>query len=354
MNGALRLPPWVEETRRQEPRRLTFQEAERLGVRPPPWVSEEESVGSGARVLPRAQVPVPASSEGPAAVLEQEACSGPSVEQEPPREQDVPNRGGASERGGEESDGREGTEARSADGSPGATPPGTEPPERVTARGEEETQEQAARSEPRPFRRTGRLEAMGHGGATEPPPPLRTPPPGSASVLPPPPEVSGPSEDSLGAELAEALQQRIEAFAEAALELAAARNRVLAQAEGELLALAVEVARAIVEEELRSDPQLHLTLARSALQAIGEAEQVVLRASPSAYDAILEAQGGAFLVVHGTRVEVQVDPTLQGLGCVVETGEARVDGRVEERLRAVRMAFEEEHRRHRAAEEEGL
>ena len=163
-------------------------------------------------------------------------------------------------------------------------------------------------------------------------------------------------DDGAAGELQETLRQRIEAFAEAALELAAARRHALGQLEGELLALSVEVARAIVETELQSDPSLHLRLAEAALESLGEldAESVVLRASPAAYDAIVEAQGSDVLAVHGTRVEVRVDPGLHGLGCVVESGERRVDGRIEERLRAVRMAFEEEHRRRMAAEEAEL
>lgn len=177
-----------------------------------------------------------------------------------------------------------------------------------------------------------------------PPPPRRpvldTPPPGSASILPPAGAAASP-------EAMRELEARMRAFAEATTELAAARARVLAQIEEDLLELSIAIATAIIEREVERDPMLHKTLAKAALVSLGDPSQASLRASQQAYTAITDVFGEPVIEVDGVRVQVTADLTIEGLGCIAETPEVRVDGRVNERLRAVARAFEDEHHRQR-------
>ncbi|HKU44569.1 MAG TPA: FliH/SctL family protein [Polyangiales bacterium] len=141
------------------------------------------------------------------------------------------------------------------------------------------------------------------------------------------------------------LEQHIQAFASAAVELAIARAATLAILEGQLLDLSIEVAEALIEKEVESDPSLHTALARAALASIGDAKQVTLRTSPDGFAAITAALGGEETEVRGIRVHIVSDDSIPGLGCVVDGEAVRVDATVAERLRAVRRAFEEERRR---------
>jgi hypothetical protein len=204
--------------------------------------------------------------------------------------------------------------------------------------------------------------------AAAPPPP---PPP------PPPPELEFPQDNELPLEVPEdfasgrlpgpprlgsllpggrsnpppandrddALQEHIQAFASAAIELSIARAANLAVLEGQLLDLAIEVAEALIEKEVEADPSLHSALARAALQSIGDASHVTLRTSADGFSAIVAALGGDDVEVRGVRVQVIADSSIPGLGCVVDGESVRVDATVAERLRAVRRAFEEERRR---------
>jgi hypothetical protein len=154
--------------------------------------------------------------------------------------------------------------------------------------------------------------------------------------MPPPPE----------AEVKPSPEQ--EAFAQGALELASLRARVLSSVESELLSLAVHIAETIIEREVTLDPSLHMTLARTAVLALGDTEAARLRVSRAAYRAITELYGEAAIDVDGVRVEVSMDASFEALSVVAEAGPSRVNGRLSERLTAVLRAMEAEHRRSNA------
>lgn len=143
-----------------------------------------------------------------------------------------------------------------------------------------------------------------------------------------------------------------EAFAQAALELASLRARILSSCESELLALAVHIAQSIMEREVTLDPTLHRNLARTAVLALGDTQAARLRVSRTAFRAITELYGEAAIDVDGVRVEVSMDATLDALSVVAEGGPSRVDARMDERLTAVLRALLAEHRRRNAVEEE--
>jgi flagellar biosynthesis/type III secretory pathway protein FliH len=157
-------------------------------------------------------------------------------------------------------------------------------------------------------------------------------------------------------EAVEAERRALEAdrarFAEAARELATACERARADAEEPLLELAVEIAGAIVHEALERDPALHPRLARAALRTLGAMDDTELRASPEAYEALVEALGEPEIRHGGAAVAIVRDESLEGLGCVARAGRARVDAQVDGRLAAVREALVHERRRIREEREE--
>jgi len=167
------------------------------------------------------------------------------------------------------------------------------------------------------------------------------PPPPPVMITRPPPAAQAPM----------VTPKEQEAYAHAALELASLRARVLAQAEAQLLELAVAVAESIIEREIAADPPLHGALARAAIAALGDTRSAKLRVSRSAFKAITEVHGEEALDVDGVRVELMLDNSLEGLSVIAEAGASRVDGRVSERLAAVLRAIEAEHRRSGSAED---
>lgn len=126
----------------------------------------------------------------------------------------------------------------------------------------------------------------------------------------------------------------------AAIEaLTAARAELFAQAEGELVELAVEIARSVLGTELETRPELHRTLVRAALDVLRGESAPRVRLSPEAFDAILAVTGSRVLETQGHHVQLEPDPQLRGAGAVLDGGSASVDGRLDTRLDRVRDAL---------------
>jgi len=140
-------------------------------------------------------------------------------------------------------------------------------------------------------------------------------------------------------------QGRAEGLARAGAALvaaAAARDRRLAGAEREVVALALDVARKVLGRELAQDPGAVADLAAQALAVARDRREVTLRVNPADADAIRAAAGrlGA-LLARAPGLDVREDPTVERGGAVVETEAGRVDARVEAQLAALARAIEE-------------
>jgi hypothetical protein len=167
----------------------------------------------------------------------------------------------------------------------------------------------------------------------------RPPSKGSVSVIPP--------NMPLGAEQAEIVAQleaRIQAFTQAVVELATMRANVLSTIEEQLLDLSIAIASVIIEREIQREPGLYKEMVREAIHMLGSTNSVTLKASKDTYTTLLQVLGADAVEVDGIEVRVALDLTIEGLGCIVESGESRVDMTIGDRLRAVRQAIENERR----------
>ena len=172
-------------------------------------------------------------------------------------------------------------------------------------------------------------------GDSSSPEPLAGAPPDPAPAAVDVPLIDPAKEEAALAEL----QAEVEVFSQGAAALATAHARALRDVEGQLISLAVDIAQCIVEREIQEDPRLHQALARAALETLGDPHNTELLASADAFESLVDVIGEAFVELDGVRVPIRVDPSLQGLGCVARNETSQVDGRVRERLRAVRQSF---------------
>jgi hypothetical protein len=113
---------------------------------------------------------------------------------------------------------------------------------------------------------------------------------------------------------------------------------------GQVAATALEIAcllaKRIIEEELKSDPKLRLSLARAAVRRVGESQKVTVHLSPADVEAVTAAAGeGDPLGIPMARVEVVTDTNLSPGDSIVESDTAMVDGRIGTRLEELRRVF---------------
>jgi flagellar biosynthesis/type III secretory pathway protein FliH len=144
------------------------------------------------------------------------------------------------------------------------------------------------------------------------------------------------------AEAAAAGEAEGRARAAGALACAAVeRDRLLGEAEREVVALALAVARKLLGRELAASPDAVIALARAALGEARERREVLLRVSPGDAAAIRAAESTLAATLARARLGLREDPALAPGDVVVETEAGRVDARIGSQLAAVSRAVEE-------------
>ena len=125
-----------------------------------------------------------------------------------------------------------------------------------------------------------------------------------------------------------------EAFAALSHALQQAHTAWSEALEGNLHALAVAVARHVIEEELKVEPEVVRGLVRRAVDLVEGPGPITVRVHPDDVAALAALQAAAADDDRPALV-LQPDPTIGRGGCVVETPSRLVDGRVETALLAL-------------------
>jgi flagellar biosynthesis/type III secretory pathway protein FliH len=137
---------------------------------------------------------------------------------------------------------------------------------------------------------------------------------------------------------------RREGLARAAAALAAAgaaRDQLLARAEREVVALALEVARRVLGRELAEGASTVVELAARALAEVRERREVVLRACPADVASLRGSEDRLAATLVRARLEVRGDPTLRPGEVVLDTEAGCLDGGIEAQLAHFSRALEE-------------
>jgi flagellar assembly protein FliH len=162
-----------------------------------------------------------------------------------------------------------------------------------------------------------------------------------ALAAPPPPELP-PVAPPLGAVPAALRQDLLERVEAAVATLRAQADRVAEQARGDAIEIGFQVARRILETELRQSPDALFALVRSALRRAGDSRRISVRVAPEDLARLQSDEGRGHLDgLTAARVEYVSDPALQPGDCVVDADFGQVDGRLTTRLAEVRRAVDQ-------------
>ncbi len=132
------------------------------------------------------------------------------------------------------------------------------------------------------------------------------------------------------------LSPNLQASVSEAVELEEFRGALINQMQDNLTALALAVARQLLEREVRSEPEVVASLVRSALSHFPLDQQLRIRLNPLDLSGISKEQSGNQAPVSaGREVSWIPDETIARGGCVVEGPERIVDGRVEAALERI-------------------
>ena len=144
-----------------------------------------------------------------------------------------------------------------------------------------------------------------------------------------------------------AKEQYLASVAESAAALKAAadgfvrvREEFLRSLEPQVVELALDIARRIVQREVRDDSGIVLRTVRRALDILTERESVIVRIHPSDAEALRNEKITLLEEFDGVRqMTLQTDASLSPGGCVVETDLVEIDGRLEAQWEAIRAAL---------------
>jgi type III secretion protein L len=134
----------------------------------------------------------------------------------------------------------------------------------------------------------------------------------------------------------EGYEQGLREWNVAVAEVNAARDKYLTGSEPELIRLAVRIAQKIIGEELRTNPETIVSVARACLEGAGRERSLTVRVPAADLDLVRrrivllrEAAG------PNRSIEVVADAAIGPGGCVVESEYGVIDARLETQLRCM-------------------
>src|SRR5262249_41175662 len=132
-----------------------------------------------------------------------------------------------------------------------------------------------------------------------------------------------------GGRRAEAMLRRLAATIE---ELTTLRKSMIAQAEREMVQLALAIARRVVQPEVTIHRDLVMTIARIALDRLGGQTSATIRLHPDDYAVVVESHGEDWA---GLRVKVVADDGVSRGGCKVESDVGFIDGSIDAQFQQI-------------------
>ena len=140
------------------------------------------------------------------------------------------------------------------------------------------------------------------------------------------------------------MAERLAAVTGLAESAAVDRRELLRNAEGEVVRLAIQLARKVLNRELQVDPTSVARIAEAALQQVAIDGVVKLRVNPAEYEALSQYWQRAHGTTEADRTyEVVADEAIAAGGVVIDTRAGTVDAQIETQLEEISQKVFGEH-----------
>lgn len=140
----------------------------------------------------------------------------------------------------------------------------------------------------------------------------------------------------------EELAHLVRGLGEAIHEVGRFRRDMLERYQAELLDLALEVARKVVDRELEQHPEHWLPLIREGVKRALDRDHIRIRVAGSLFAFLHEHLGELRAELDGVKdFELLEDPAVPPTGCVIETSYGDLDLGVESQIATIRGALAE-------------
>jgi flagellar assembly protein FliH len=138
------------------------------------------------------------------------------------------------------------------------------------------------------------------------------------------------------------LAHLVQGLGEAIAALTRFRREMLERYQAELLDLALEVARKVVDRELEQHPEHWILLIREGVKRALDRDHIRIRVAPALHGFLRGHLAELRAELDGVKdFELLEDPALPATGCVVETSYGDLDLGVESQITTIRSALAE-------------
>lgn len=120
------------------------------------------------------------------------------------------------------------------------------------------------------------------------------------------------------------------------------KERLVKEAEAEIIRIVLEVARKVLGEQIKTDREAVLGVVRKALEKCTFSGRVAMKVSPDDYDVIELSKKRLLAEIDGiTQLDIEVEEGLSQGSCVLETESGFIDSSVEVQLGRIENTFKE-------------
>lgn len=135
---------------------------------------------------------------------------------------------------------------------------------------------------------------------------------------------------AMGEEKARVILERIENLLK---DLMTLRQRILADLQGQIIELALSIARKIILQEIKTDPEIVVNMTKEAIMRIERTGPVTIKISPSLYNLFMRLKPD-LQNLHDDLI-IDVDPSISAYGSLVIGPQEEVSTDVDEQLRNI-------------------
>ena len=140
-----------------------------------------------------------------------------------------------------------------------------------------------------------------------------------------------------GTAQAKQMLEQMVAIVDQATEL---HDTMLAEAESEMVALCLEIARKIIQSELRTNPDVVKSVLSAAVKKINGSPRVTIKVNPSQLESVREHWDAAFGPDYREKEwAIEPDPNVAAGGCVLDTKYGSLDARIGTQLGEIQKTF---------------
>jgi flagellar assembly protein FliH len=120
------------------------------------------------------------------------------------------------------------------------------------------------------------------------------------------------------------------------------RQRLWREAEPQIIAFVLEIARQIVKDEAQVNRDIILGIIRNALRRVVDTDHIRLRVNVSDLDTVRASREDIMAILDGIRhLEIVEDRRVEPGGCVVETESGIIDARIETQFNEIELALQQ-------------